>query len=362
MQLAQRIKASPPLQNAVLICLSSITDPLKPHDLRRDGFAAWVSKPVLPSQLYDVIVGSLSAGERSVVAATSLELAPKDPGLVGARVLLAEDNEVNRFVASELLRRAGCDCTIVPNGKEALEAAFAGDYDVVLMDCMMPEMDGFEATRQIRRAEESAGAPRMPIIALTANAIKGDRELCLAAGMDDYVTKPIDAPDLFRKIRSMLRHQAAAPPVDSAAAVPGSGSDGARWDSGPGPSTRPFDMEALLERCLGSREIAARALNLFDECLAKDLGLLAEGLLNGDAAAAAARAHAINGAASYVSASAIRRLAAELEHLAKHDAVSQIGDRLDRLRGEVDRFQNYLPSALAELAPGDAVVTNGTSE
>ncbi len=157
MQLAQRIKASSTLGNTVLICLSSITDQLKPQDLQRNGFVACLSKPALPSQLYDAIVNSMSVNDASEAVAKSPAAVGKGPGIAGVRALLAEDNEVNRLVASELLRRAGCICTMVVNGKEAVEAALAGDYDVILMDCMMPEMDGFEATRQIRRAE-TAGA------------------------------------------------------------------------------------------------------------------------------------------------------------------------------------------------------------
>jgi signal transduction histidine kinase/DNA-binding response OmpR family regulator/HPt (histidine-containing phosphotransfer) domain-containing protein len=379
MQLAQRIKASPTLRNTILICLSSITDQLKPQEMQRSGFAACLSKPALPSQLYDAIVNSIVAKDASDSVAKSPVAAGDGPGLAGVRVLLAEDNEVNRLVASELLRRVGCRCTMVVNGKEAIEAALAGDYDVILMDCMMPEMDGFEATRQIRRAEGASGVRRRPIIALTANAIKGDRELCLSAGMDEYVTKPIDPPELFQKIRSMLPAQpapapglpevslpAVSPPAVSlsnpsnpskaqpAVEPPEGPSDALEGalsiDVPPQQQSSPVDLEALQERCLGSCEIAARALNLFDTSLARDFGVLADGVLKGDARSVAAKAHAIKGAAANVSAEAIRRLAAELEELGKEDAVSQGRDCLDQLRGEVDRFRAYLSSALAELA------------
>ena len=275
--------------------------------------------------------------------------------LAGARVLLAEDNEINRLVASELLRRAGCNCTMVVNGKEAVEAALQGNYDVILMDCMMPEMDGFEATRQIRRAEKATGLRRRPINALTANAIKGDRELCLSAGMDEYVTKPIDPPALFRTIRSMLWAQVPARLVDPAGSqvvapvsiVPARGAPPPS-----APSAPPVDLESLQDRCLGSRDIAARALSLFDSSLVKDLALLSDSLLRGDAKSVLTKAHSIKGAAANVSAEAIRRLAAELERLAKEDAVSQGQGCLEQLRAEVDRFRSYLSSALTELASG----------
>ena len=122
------------------------------------------------------------------------------------RVLVAEDNEVNRLVASELLQLAGCHCTMVPSmAARRSMRRLRNSFDVILMDCQMPELDGFEATRLIRETEQTElGRPHRTIIALTANAIKGDREQCLAAGMDGYVTKPIDPAELFRAIAEFI--------------------------------------------------------------------------------------------------------------------------------------------------------------
>jgi CheY-like chemotaxis protein len=125
------------------------------------------------------------------------------PDLKGLRVLAAEDNDFNQMVVRELLGQLGCTVTIANNGEEAVLEALANTYDVILMDCQMPGVDGFEATRRIREHEKIEGGHR-PIVALTANAIKGDREQCLAAGMDDYVTKPIEIPALVRTIASLL--------------------------------------------------------------------------------------------------------------------------------------------------------------
>src|SRR5262249_36994747 len=139
-------------------------------------------------------VSTLAPGE----ATQGQPAAPSFPRLEGVRILLAEDNEINRLVACELLQQVGATVTIAVNGREAVEQALAGDFDVILMDGQRPEMDGFEATGAIRAAE-SADTRKLhrPIIALTANAIKGDRELCLGAGMDGYVTKPIDPMELL---------------------------------------------------------------------------------------------------------------------------------------------------------------------
>ena len=115
---------------------------------------------------------------------------------LAGRVLLAEDNEVNALVAKMMLESMGLEVKLVDNGRTALEQAIAGNFDIVLMDCQMPEMDGFEATRRIRDHERVTGRKRMPIVALTASAIRGDRERCLEAGMDDYLSKPFTAPEL----------------------------------------------------------------------------------------------------------------------------------------------------------------------
>ena len=130
-------------------------------------------------------------------------------GAVGGRVLLAEDNEINQELAWEMIRMTGCDCECVGNGHDAIRAAASGRYAMVFMDCMMPGMDGYHAVRAIRAAETEAAAPggvakRLPIVAMTANALEGDREDCLAAGMDDYLSKPLDPDEVVAMIRKWL--------------------------------------------------------------------------------------------------------------------------------------------------------------
>ena len=362
-ELAQQIKADPAISRTLLISLSSICDTMQSGAMNRMGFAAWLSKPALPSQLYNAIVDSLAATMPDLAPAAepaSQQLADGTggtPDLSGVRVLLAEDNEINRIVAGELLAQAGCLCKVAENGREALEMALSGDHEVILMDCQMPEMDGFEATRQIRAAEAAAGGSgRRPIIALTANAIKGDRELCLAAGMDDYVTKPIDPQELFKalaRFAGRAGRAAAAPaallPSDSMPAVAPAPAPVA------GLVNPPVDVESLRQRCMGNRKIAAKALGKFDATVTQDLASLAASVREGDAKAAAAAAHKIKGASANISAEAIRKTCAALETLLRDNQLQQTQAALDELEREMVRFRQYVSTAMAQLTPNEAV-------
>jgi CheY-like chemotaxis protein len=159
-------------------------------------FAAALTKPVKPSQLFDVLAGMFTEAAPPVVAPTRIKPRPAGDKLASSmRVLLAEDNVVNQKVALHLLAAIGFRADLAGNGLEVLEALKRQPYDVVLMDVQMPEMDGLEAARRIL-AEQPDPAKRPWIIAITANAIQGDREICLAAGMDDYISKPIRKEEL----------------------------------------------------------------------------------------------------------------------------------------------------------------------
>jgi len=209
--LAQMIQADPVLRSIKLIAVLAINDQTDAAQVAAAGFAAILHRPLTQSRMFDAIASVTidpDTGAATEYAAAAREL----DALKGLHLLLAEDNEMNQFVAVENLKLVGCTCDVVVDGVLALEAVQSGGYDAVLMDRQMPNMDGLEATRRIRIWENSIpGARRIPIIALTADAVQGDREKCLGAGMDDYVTKPIEAEKLFAAIASLVQKNKSAP-------------------------------------------------------------------------------------------------------------------------------------------------------
>jgi len=191
-ELARAIAADPVLAGIPLVALSSSGQPASPADTGA-GVTTWLIKPMRPTRLLDALSKTLGEARgkaaRGAPASASHGAASAGVAAPALSILVAEDNRVNQTVISRMLQKLGHRVDVAANGLEAVSALRRITYDLVFMDCQMPEMDGFGATRSIRAGE--AGTPRhIPIVALTANAMQGDRERCLAAGMDDYVTKP----------------------------------------------------------------------------------------------------------------------------------------------------------------------------
>jgi CheY-like chemotaxis protein len=208
-ELGRRIKADAELRATHLLLLTSVGHLGHSEIARSVGFARYLTKPIKPSFLFDALIGSM-CGAGSVGTAEPGADAPPGPAGAGPlagdralRILVAEDNVVNQRVALRTLERQGHRAVAVGNGVEVLRALELAPYDLILMDCQMPEMDGFEATREIRRREPPDR--RIPILAMTANALQGAREECLAAGMDDYIAKPVRPRDLAAALERWLR-------------------------------------------------------------------------------------------------------------------------------------------------------------
>ena len=206
--LIERIRQNPQLSTAIIMMLTSAGhrgDALRCQEL---GVAAYLLKPIRQSELREAIARVLGASEQKGVIPliTRYSLGDALDPMAVLRVLVAEDNAVNQRLAARMLEKRGHRVTVTANGLEAVEALANRNFDLVLMDIQMPEMDGFEATAVIRQREKRDGT-HMPIIALTANAMKGDRERCLAVGMDGYLSKPIVPQELDELLETYLRRR-----------------------------------------------------------------------------------------------------------------------------------------------------------
>ena len=253
--------------------------------------------------------------------------------LRGKRVLLVEDNEVNREMAEEILRAAGLEVDTAVNGIEAVELA-TGGYDAILMDCNMPVMDGFEATRRIR-----ATGAKVPILAMTASVLLGDRELCTAAGMDDHVAKPIDIAELYGKLAKWIVGAAGLPAP--AALPPGS------------PGVATLARDAAIARLGGNSDMYQRLLGRFREDQAAAATRIGAALADGDRHTAQRHAHTLKGLAGNIGAEALMAAAAAAERALGGDA--PVEELLATLTTELDAVLATIDGrpAMANMPPGE---------
>lgn len=260
---------------------------------------------------------------------------PPQPRL---RILLADDNKVNQRIGQALLERQGHEVHLVGNGQDAL-AALASEppFDVVLMDVQMPGMDGLQATAALRRQEAPTGR-RVPVIALTAHAMQGDRERCLAAGMDDYVTKPISGATLARAIAGVRARSSAASPVEDHSPSPGPVAP-------PADESKVIDAPALLRRLGGKRAILTQVIQLFLTDCTKRMSELRAAASCQDWARLCREVHTLKGTLGSLCANGAYAAALRLEKLARNQSSADLAEALQGLSAEIDRLQ----LALAEL-------------
>ena len=270
------------------------------------GIAAYLLKPVRQTELRDAIEHALGARrqKREAPMITGNSLRQEHGEQRSLHVLLAEDNEVNQKLAARLLEKRGHAVTVVANGVEALSALERRAYDLVLMDVQMPGMDGIEATIELRRREERGGG-RQPIVAMTAFAMKGDRERCLAAGMDGYLAKPIRAHELDDVLDRYVARKAAAPEGHQSPEPNGASSEGG------------IDIDELLERVGGDPDFLAELIDVFHRDYPQQLREIGQAVASGDAESLAQRSHALKGALSALSAIDAENKAAALESMGR---------------------------------------------
>jgi PAS domain S-box-containing protein len=337
--LAEEIRRLLPAARMPLLLLSSFGR-LRQTESSAQLFAAALTKPVKPSMLYDALIG-IFAGQANMqhrrVVTPQLDAAMMAQRPL--RILLAEDNVVNQRVALRMLERMGYRADVVANGEEAVAAVAQAPYDVVLMDIQMPEMDGMEATRHIR--ERETPARRAYIIAMTAHALQGDRERCLAAGMDDYVSKPVQIQELARALLKVSAEAQPAPPEP--ALLPAAAGD----------QPPVLDPSALNEtlRMVYDDDPTAKAMliDLFLEDSPNIMAQVESAIAAGDARSLETNAHSLKSSSKMMGAMRVSALCKELEFMGRDKALAGAGDRLRALSAE---FEIAKAALLAERPPG----------
>ena len=303
--------------------------------------SAYVKLPLRASDLLGAIMGAVqpapaaATGEgATLVTADLVEVTVDDHAArseVGGGVLVAEDNVVNQRVASRLLEKLGYRVDVVANGKEAIDAVSRVPYDAVLMDCQMPVLDGYAATREIRARQ---GQRRLPIIAMTANAMQGDRERCLDAGMDDYLSKPVQRGELEATLSQWM--------VPSSDALPGEPERKKQSDEGAG-GVDVVDRTLLEELgLLDTNEDEASVVDLFAQSAESILGQMQAAIAAGDGEALRSAGHALKGSAANLGAARLTPVAAELEQLGRDGGPAGAAQLLERARLECARVLEAL--------------------
>jgi two-component system, sensor histidine kinase and response regulator len=327
-ELAAKIQQSPRLAGASIMMLSSGARPGDRARCFELGISAYLTKPVKQSDLMDTIVGVLASRLPAAKKRPRTGRPPK--GGPRLRVLVAEDNAVNQQVAVGMLERAGHEARVAANGREVLALLDREAFDAVLMDVQMPELDGLETTAAIRERERSTGG-HVPIVALTAHAMKGDAERCLRAGMDAYLAKPLQPRELASAIAGVVGSNAA--PASSGGPEP--------------PSTSGvFDIERLLERVGGDRKALAELVRIFRADAPKQIARIGKAIEDGDAPALRSAAHALKGAVSNFAAPLATAAALRLQKMGEAGQLAAAGAALERLKRETEALLASLGSAV----------------
>jgi two-component system sensor histidine kinase/response regulator len=375
------IKDDPEIKDVVVIILTSIGERGDVAHLGVLGCAGYLTKPVKQSQLFDTIITVLSqkkaeTKEKPTSMVTRHTIAEQKRQKV--RILIAEDNPMNLKLAVTLLKKAGYRVDAVEDGRMVIEAVKRRAYDLILMDVQMPEMDGFEATKIIREMEGEA--KHTPIIAMTAHAMKGDRERCLQAGMDGYISKPIITQELFDTINKWTKSQDSEKnlspytlhlspskgekdihsepagseftvqkphhPEGSTLPTP---TERSRSEQSRGiEPVKPIDLETALNRFGGDKEFFKEMVGEFLGYVPKQLEKLTEAVERGDAKVVEREAHSLKGAAGNLSAKPMANLALQLELLGRTKDLAEAKEKLGNLKAELKHLEEHFNQSLKE--------------
>src|SRR6267142_1214734 len=362
-ELARRIKSEGSISGVRLVLLTSVGLRGDAAEARRAKIEGYLSKPVRQSDLYNCLAAVLGRPAEDYMLVTRHSLSVKAPPLQG-RILLAEDNPVNQEVILAMVESLGCSVEIAGDGEEAIEKMAKGGYSLVLMDCQMPRKDGYEATTEIRRLEDAAGEKRhIPIVALTANAMEGDRERCLTSGMDDYLSKPLGREALRTVLERWIGEDpqagaqvaaepALAGPQAEAVAAPNAAASAAAVPDVPPDGGAPIDMKTLesmrpLQRA-GQPDVIPRVIGLYLSNAPSMMEELQIAVERGDTATVYRLAHSLKSSSAMVGALRLSALCKTLEARARETKEGAVPDGLPEIEAEYAR----VVEALRKLGAG----------
>ncbi|MGB3635394.1 MAG: PAS domain S-box protein [Rubrobacteraceae bacterium] len=342
LQLARAIKADPVISRTRLVLLTSMGRRGDGEEVRSAGIEAYLTKPVRQSELYDALATVMGATEETSeqIPLITRHTIREHKIETQARLLLAEDNEVNQKVAVRTLEKLNYRVDVADNGLEALEALTRSDYEAVLMDVQMPEMDGYAATAEIRRRESEEGG-HIPIIAMTANALRGDREKALEAGMDDYIAKPINSEGLEKVLGRWVGESS-----ETASAQPAT-DDADDQEAGGEEILDPLVIEGLRElQQDGEPDILTELFEIFLQDAPDRIEYLKEAAESGDALALSRIAHTLKGSSSNLGAGRMSNVCQELEEAGQSENLEGLDVLLRRLDAEFESARSELNTHL----------------
>jgi len=346
LELARTIRARAAIAKVRLVMLTRRQADIR--GARNAGIDACLAKPVRQTILYECLVNVMAGQPQEAIAAPAVcEPVNTAPAGIRGNILLVEDNLINQEVARGILQIHGYSVTVVNNGREALDAHAQGAFDLILMDCHMPEMDGFEATKEIRGRERSSIGKRVPIIALTANAMAQDREECLNAGMDDHLSKPFS----ILTMQDMLdRWMPQAASTQSEAAEPAA--------RAPAKAAEVLDRQVLDQlsklQTNGKPEMLARVINLYLVESPKLIQKLKQAALANDAPEIARSAHSLKSSSANVGARVLSRYCGDIEASARRADTEEACKIFAKIETEHGRVQTALTAEFELLATSKA--------
>jgi CheY-like chemotaxis protein len=359
LMLAKEIRNFPAATLLPLVLLTSMGVRTDNPAFASVAFASCLTKPIKPLQLQEALLRVISGAHPAAKKAATTKLDPALASRLPLRVLLCDDNVINQKVALRLLQQMGYKADVAANGLECLQALERLPYDIIFMDVQMPEMDGIEATRQIRERQKNPAAsppfkPGIAIVAMTANAMQGDREKCLTAGMDDYLSKPI-RPEDIRKILELWGPKVAAvsaAPAQSPAQSPLPAAAPARAAAPPlAELPPPVDMERLLDFANGDPANLRELVDLYLQQTSKQLVQLATAVQDKNSDSVKRVAHSCSGASSTCGMAVIVPLLRELERQGNEGLQPNAAQLASDVAREFDRIQSFLTDYLGAHAP-----------